>query len=88
MDNFIPYYDKIIIEAHSADVEWREKGDDEFGVVVKIGSKVKNAKVGDILHFKMRGADELKLDEKRYYAISDVPEFITGIVRKKSVVAE
>ena len=85
MDNFLPYPDKIIVEAQSADVEWREKGDEEFGRVIKVGRGVKFAKVGDILHFKMRGADELKLDDKRYYIVADRPEFISGVVRKSPV---
>ena len=85
MNNFIPYYDKIVILPQTADVEWRDKGDEEFGLVVKIGAKVKNVKVGDILHFKMRGADELKLDDKRYYIVADRPEFISGVVRKSPV---
>ncbi len=89
MDNFIPYYDKIVVEPQTADVQWRERGDEEFGLVVKVGSKVKSVKVGDTLHFKMRGADEIKLDEKRYYIIGEYPEFISGVVRtKKPTVAE
>ena len=91
MDNFIPFPDKIIVLPQTAEVEWRDKGDEEFGLVVKIGKDVKFVKVGDILHFKMRGADELKLDDKRYYVVGNCPEFISGVVRakkEKPVVAE
>lgn len=91
MDNFIPYPDKIVVEPQGANVEWREGGDEEFGKVVKLGDgakRVGNVKVGDILYFKMRGVDEIKLDDKKYYIIADRPEFISGVVRTKSTVAK
>lgn len=85
INNFTPFYDKIVIVPFESNIVFTGGKLQEVGEVVAVGSKVKFAKVGDIIYFNKEGVrvtQKIKEDDVEYYTILECPEFINGIIAK------
>ncbi len=50
----------------------------EYGLVVAVGSDVKEIKVGDKIGYTVWGVNSLEVDDTKYYFIPESDEFILG----------
>lgn len=56
-----------------------------YGDVIATGDDCKVIEVGDTICYTLWGLNHIEIDEKKYYFVPELPEFLLGVLEKEPV---